>query len=140
MRIQRVTNLDSYRAVLGVLDETCFPSDTPYPKDGADWWIAREGLIVNGFCGLKRIAPTTGFLCRAGVVKPARGSGLHRRMIKLREKYAAKKNINLLVTYVAPHNLKSANNLIKCGYTLYTPQIVWGCANALYFRKQLKKE
>lgn len=135
MRITKVELTEKNISDLHNLDVAVMPADVPYPKQGSHWWIAKEDGKAVGFCGLKCWNSSTAFLCRAGVLRNHRGTGLHRKLVKVREKAARDMGISLLVTYVSPYNLKSANNLIKCGYKLYQPQTLWGCAGALYFRK-----
>lgn len=105
------------------------------------WWAGRtsNGQLV-AYCGLRIYwleDEKRGFLSRAGVAESHRGQGLQRRMIQLRERKARAEQVSRLVTYTAADNLASANNLIRCGYLLYTPSCEWGVKGALYFYKLL---
>jgi len=111
--------------------------DTPYPKNGAEWWIAYDEKTCFAFAGLKNVGHETGFLCRVGVIKAYRGQGFQKRLIRVRENFARKVGLKWLITYVSPTNLKSANSLIACGYRLYSPQNPYGMYGALYFRKTI---
>lgn len=138
MRITKVRDLAKHIETLDNLDKIVMPADIPYPKQGSTWWLVWDKDMPMGFCGLKRWNESTGFLCRAGVLRGARGAGLHRRLLRTRERSAKVMGITLLVTYVAGHNPKSANNLIKCGYTIYVPQVKWGGDGCIYFRKTIR--
>lgn len=126
--------------LLTILDQEIFPEDSVYNKrtPGTKWWTICKGNYAVGFCGV-RLMTSDGYaiLTRAGLKDSARGKGLQCRMIRVREAYARKAGMKLMITYVHPENLASANNLIRCGYTLYTPQYYWGFKDALYFRKDL---
>jgi GNAT superfamily N-acetyltransferase len=137
MQIRRVKLTEGNIELLNALDRTCFPGDDLYGKQGAEWWVGYDDAVVGCFAGLKNVGHSTGFLCRAGVLKEARGKGLHRRLIRIRETRARETGLEWMITYVAPYNLKSANNLIACGYKLYNPQNPYGVTGALYFRKKL---
>jgi L-amino acid N-acyltransferase YncA len=67
----------------------------------------------------------------------ARGHGLQRRLIKVREQQAKRNGWRACITYTAPDNFASANSLIKAGYRLYGPSEVWAMPGALYWRKWL---
>ncbi len=136
MKIREVGSVDR-EALLDQLDSKCFPGLEPYPKQGAYWWIAEDRLGVCAFAGLKFCGHHTGFLCRVGVEKDYRGQGLHKKLIRVREAKARKLGWKWLITYCSYYNLKSANNLLACGYKLYSPQNPYGVTGALYFRKAL---
>jgi GNAT superfamily N-acetyltransferase len=120
-------------------DET-FGSTAPQidPERGW-WWLAHDGREVAGFCGL---APTyaqpgdVGYLKRAAVRLPHRGQGLQRRFVRVREAQARRVGLRTLVSDTT-NNPPSANNLISCGYRIYTPENPWGLNNAIYWYKDL---
>ena len=62
---------------------------------------------------------------RAGVAPLARGRGLQRRLIRARLGWARSEGATHAVTYTAPHNIKSSNNLIRCGFRMYSPRKPW---------------
>ncbi len=78
-----------------------------------------------------------GYLRRTGVLKPFRGKGLQRALIDCRDREAKRLGLKEVVTYTARDNYPSANNLIRCGYELYTPQSRYGLKDALYFCKTI---
>lgn len=123
---------------LNELDSRCFKGESLYPKIGSYWWIAYADGNEVGFAGLTvydYIASPACFLSRAGVLQSARGLGIHKRMIRARERLARKIGYNRIITYTSYENIASANNLIKQGYLLYTPNHEWGIRNGLYFQK-----
>jgi GNAT superfamily N-acetyltransferase len=119
------------------LDEHFFPG-VPYPIKGSYWWIAFDDDKPIGYAGLD---PTRFknkcFLCRAGVVAQYRGTGIHKRLIKARERMARKIGIKRVVTYTSHDNIPSCNSLIKRGYIRYRPGAEYGVDNAIYFSKEL---
>lgn len=101
------------------------------------WWLAyRDGEPV-AFAALHQYTnePTTAFLALCGVAEDARGCGLQRRLIRVREQKAKALGVQRLISYTSADNVHSANNLIAAGYRLYVPRWEWGVAHANYFRK-----
>lgn len=137
MKIVRVEPKGAKVALLDFLDLTTLPGDEPYEKAGSVWWIVYDGKTPVGYAGIKRWGSTMAFLCRAGVLKEYRGRGLHARLLRVREAWAKRLGLKTLITYTAPFNLQSANNLIRSGFILYTPEENWGVENALYFWKDI---
>jgi GNAT superfamily N-acetyltransferase len=137
MKIIRVEPKGAKVALLDFLDLSTLPGDEVYEKAGSIWWIAYDGKTPVAYAGIKRWGSTMAFLCRAGVLKEYRGRGLHAKLIRVREAWARRAGIKHLITYTAPFNLKSANNLIRAGYGLYKPEEEWGVEHALYFWKDI---
>lgn len=141
-RIKRVDGEDEdYADALRTLHDEIFGDTAPQvdPENGW-WWIAYGGGEVAGFCHL---APTAGasitgmaYLKRAGVRLPHRGQGLQRRMVYVREALARKLSFTAIVSDTTD-NPSSSNNLIRCGYRIYTPQEPWGFSNTIYWFKEL---
>jgi RimJ/RimL family protein N-acetyltransferase len=126
------------------LDTALFTAENAedsYSKPGSMWWVAKdEDGTLAGFCGLRVFTEdgkTYGELLRAGVVAGYRGKGLQRHMVRTRDAAARKAGCSAVITYTAPWNVVSANNLIKCGYLIYTPAHSWGLKDAIYFWKAL---
>lgn len=108
--------------ILQLLDRLTFPLDDPMVIVGKWWWLIRDPEEnACGFAGLEKIDENAAFLCRVGIRIAHRGHGLHIKCIRLRETLARKEGFKHLVTYTSPENFSSANNLIKCGFTLYKP-------------------
>ena len=105
------------------------------------WWLATgEDGDSAGFCGVK--ADTEGqwvYLIRAGVCEGYRGRGLQRRMIQVRLNWARRcTRAAIAITDTIPENTASNNNLIRCGFRLYTPDYPWvGEEGVLYWQRAL---
>jgi GNAT superfamily N-acetyltransferase len=123
------------------IESECFPSDSWRVADAWDrwtWWVFEQNNDVKAFAAASIIeGSATMFLALVGVTAHARGQGLQRRLIRVREAWGVRQCCTHAITYTAPGNVASSNNLIKCGYTLYTPQADWGVPFALYWRRQL---
>lgn len=107
--------LQRYHVWLAYLDGEAVGFGTLWPWTGAD----------------------AGFLSLAGILPSARGLGLHRRLIHARVAGARRLGLPRAITYTARENLASANNLIRCGFSLYLPGELYGFANAYYFQRSL---
>lgn len=141
-KIRKVGRLSSTNKTLTSLNEKIFPHDPGFSEPRAMWWIVynSESMPV-GFAGVSMQSHGRAFLCRCGLLPEARGHGLQRRLIRLREAYCRKYGVITVVTYVNRENLHSANNLIKEGYLIYIPKAEWGLpvADATYFKKELQR-
>lgn len=140
LEIRRVAdnNMSDSIGIINNLDSRCFYGEDLYPKDGSHWWLAYDNYEPIGFAGITiydYIKRPAVFLCRSGVIKNYRGLGLQKRLIRVREKAIKSLGYNRIITYTSYDNIISANNLIKCGYFLYTPDNEWGIKNGLYFEK-----
>ena len=125
------------------MHHTIFPSDEfpPIPKSKimALWEVMFEKERV-GFAIATIVDGHTMFLCRAGILQKHKGNGLHRRLIKCREKFAKGYGCSFIVTYVSKDGYRSFCNLIRMGYEIYDPAHKYVGDDFLYFRKVLKKE
>ena len=115
---------------LGRLDARIFPDDEPLER--ADftkgwWWVVYVnepeyiGWYPVAYCGLGKHYGDRCKLSRAGVLASYRGHGLQRRMIWTRERKARELGMVRVLTYTLWNNTPSSNNLIHCGYRLWTP-------------------
>ena len=100
-------------------------------KPNRDWWVITYGETIIAYCGCCYSLGVCIFV-RAWVQKSWRGRGLQMKLIKARLKAAKGFKV---ITYTTVDNIPSANNLIKCGFTLYTPEYQYAGPNMLYFRK-----
>lgn len=125
-------------ALLRWLQLEILPLDTPTDTDVGFWWVAYEGSTPAGFCGLYHSAtdPEGGYLCRAGVLPSFRGRHLQRKLIAVRERKARELGMKTLVTDTFC-NPQSSNNLIACGYRMFSPVKRWGFDAACYWKKNL---
>lgn len=105
------------------------------------WWVAEYDGRIAGYAGLSTDYGYIGmgYLSRAGILPEFRGKGIQKLLIQVRDEEAIKRGYELNITYVANWNHASANSLIRCGYTLYEPELAYGLKDALYFRKIFKK-
>lgn len=58
-------------------------------------------------------------------------------MIKLRERKARNLGWISMLSDTVEDNTASANNLIRCGYTLWLPPVRWATEGSLYWRREL---
>ena len=123
-------------AAIHNIHEACFPG-YEVPGLHGDWWIAYAAGKPVAFCGLwpSVSTPGAGYLCRAGVLPEARGLGLQRRMVRIREREARAKGWTTLFSDVDPENPPSMNNLFACGYRAFRPAAPWCGAEWVYVRK-----
>jgi len=142
MRIKLVATPDNLtqeiKEVLDNLDKELFYGSPLFQKSGSWWWIVYDGIKPVAFAGLTPYpANKTMFLSRCGVLKSHRGMGLQRKLIKKREELSIKEGYKRIITYTSYDNISSANNLISCGYRLYTPKWVWGFKDSYYFCRHI---
>lgn len=104
-------------------------------------WCAYNAQRVRvGYCAAHR-AGVEGWLwlARAYVCPDARGNGLQRRMLRVREAYARKIGAPGCWTYTVISNTHSSNNLIRSGYETFWPSSSWRMWDGvIYWRKQLR--
>lgn len=110
---------------IGELDSACFPGDDSIKAADLShgwWWLLFDDAGQHiAYCGVRKWWGTRAFLTRTGVAKVARGRGLQRRMIKLRERKARSEGLSRMLTYTTTDNWASSNNLIQMGYRLWVP-------------------
>lgn len=119
---------------------TFFDSATVPGFERGSWWLAYRGVEPVAFAG---VVPSThacnsGYFCRVGVLKPHWGHGLQLRLMRAIEAQARRNGWDSIVSDTTA-NPASANNFIKAGYRLYEPDVPWGWANTLYWRKRLRR-
>ena len=137
MRIRKVDPVQ-YAGVIHGMHRECFPGIV-LPQLHGDWWLAQEGDVLKGFAGLWPSVRVegAGYLCRAGVMPGARGQGLQRRLIRVREKAARRKGWVALFSDTDPRNAHSQANLIACGYRPFRPSELWSGDDWVYWRRVL---
>jgi len=123
------------------LHDKCFGDEDFYMHRNNVYWLCKEvetkKPVAFGIC--TNIGDGLIFLSRVGVLPRARGNRLHRRLIKVREKYAVDNDFETVMTYVDVKNTRSFISLIKLGYEIYTPEYPYGTKNSIYFKKEIKK-
>lgn len=142
VRVRRVATpdhlTDDIKEQLNSLDKELFEGSPVFPKHGSYWWLVYYGDDVVGFGGLTYYPELkSAFLSRVGVLPIARGLGIQKKLIKARERQAVKDGYDRIISYTSRDNVVSANNLIACGYKLYTPKWDWGIKWGFYLEKKI---
>lgn len=121
------------------LHKQTFPEDHFYNSKKNNYWLVYdENNKPVGFCMLSEWSHGIGFLSRAGLLECAQGNGLHKRMIRVRERKAKSLGIDVIITYTKIDNITSSRNLQKAGYLLYIPEYEYADEDCLYWMKELK--
>jgi GNAT superfamily N-acetyltransferase len=111
-RIQKVDDIEEMRE----LHKLAFEGD-PWPGDDHHFWVARTVVgNVAGFCSAVVLKGGAVFLSRAAVISRLSGTGLHRKLIKTRIRWAKQIGAHLIVTHVSQYNYPSMVNLIDCRF------------------------
>ncbi len=121
------------------LQKLILPYDKPDCTSSGAWWLARdENGAPVAFAGIKQSVHWSDamYLCRSGVLGRARGKGMQRRLIAVRERHARRLGKNWLISDTTD-NPASANSLIGAGFRMYEPSSPWGLKAACYWRKKL---
>ena len=130
----------SVAAAISRMHQECFVYAATKLTTTGHWWVAQgpDGTL-GAFGGLWPSVrlPETGYLARGGVCPFARGLGLQRRLIRVRERMARKLGWLTIITDTVEGNIHSANNLIDCGYRLFEPPVKYASAGSAYWRKHL---
>lgn len=124
---------------LAALHQLSFLDDTKAPDfDDGYWWVAYNGNLAVAFAGVMQsfLGNDIGYFNRVGVLPNHRGHGLQRRLMKAFEAKSKRVGWSTIVTDTTDNNT-SANNIITCGYKLFTPSVPWAFHNSLYWYKRL---
>ena len=91
---------------------------------GTAMWLLWNAGTPVGFCGVRQSETWSdwAFLSRSGILPAARGRGLQRRMVAVREAWARSQGLEGITTYVSNDNVPSLMNLLKCGFFIYDPE------------------
>lgn len=123
-------------ALVAALHRRCFPDDDYCLGKGVRHWVLYDENISVGFCSLIDWGRGVAFLARAGVLPIAQGQGMHRRMIRHRLRWAKRNGFDRVWTYTTNDNVRSANNLIRCGFRVYAPKKMFD-GGYIFFEKFL---
>lgn len=126
-----------------------FPEDKKeLPLDDNDicwilWMESGKYMYPSGFAVLRPLSIDKeggyAYMNMAGLVKSARGKGLHKKLINVRLNYCRRNNIKMVITYVVNDNLASANSLINKGFRLYEPEYAYaGKKGVIYLYYEFK--
>ncbi len=125
----RLRRHDHDKPLIEYLDSRLFTDEERVEDiEQSAWWVGfNEADVPVAYGGVKVVYGdlTTAFLSRAGVLPEARGQGLQRKLLKLRIRWARAQGCKQIITYTHKDNTVSANNLIKSGFLLYTPDWAW---------------
>lgn len=138
IRIYRTTDILAVRT----LDATLWVPSVQDTFTRMDLWLAKDSTgILVGYASLKLVdGGSTAFLSKSGVLWNARGQGLQKRFIRVRERRARELGLSTIITYTSSDNVPSINSLISCGYKNYQPARDWGLPfgnGGLYWKKKL---
>lgn len=137
-----VRRYDNDRPLIEYLDSRLFTDEERVEDiDQSAWWVGfTEAGVPVAYGGIRLVNgdPTTAFLSRAGVLPEARGQGLQMKLLALRTRWARAQGCSQIITYTHKDNIRSANNLIRSGFLLYSPEWPWvGNDDFLYWMKTL---
>ena len=108
------------------------------PESGNVIWLVTDATgEAVGFASIRPTQehPEMAFLSRAGVLSGHRRNGLHKRLIRVRERFARSEGFRSIWTYTASWNIKSMRGIVRGGYLPWEPW--WAEADTLYFQKEL---
>jgi GNAT superfamily N-acetyltransferase len=137
-KIREVDGDDEHEA-LTELHAITFENHAKQAKyDEGYWWLAHWSDAPVAFLGAKQsiLNDTTGYFYRVGVHPKHRGHWLQLRLMWAMEKKARKIGWTRIVTDTRD-NPHSANNIIRAGYKMFTPDKPWGHSDAQYWTKDL---
>lgn len=111
-RIKKIDDTDAMREI----HKLAFSGDR-WPGDDHEFWVAfDEHGAIAGFAAAVLLTAECVFLSRSAVTVQAKGSGLHRKMIDVRMKWARSERARLVVTHVSQYNYPSMINLLRAGF------------------------
>ncbi len=118
----KIRKTDDLQAVIE-LDREIFAGDILIQEKelgACEWWLAYDGETPVAFAGIWPL-PEEGkaFLAKSGVIKAYRGSGLQKRLIRVRMSYAKEIGLYRCYTYIWAGNHASMRSLISCGLRPY---------------------
>ncbi len=135
IRIRRESDLEWMREVYGL----ALPANS-WRHDEDTFWVATRTVSGRGgeLLAFASACPLGDSLelTSCGVVSSAAGTGMQRRMLRVREAYARRLQLKSVCTYAATDNYRSITNLIRAGYR-FAP--VQPRADYFYFVKCLTR-
>jgi GNAT superfamily N-acetyltransferase len=137
--IEAVDGKDTTKeALLHYLQLEILGGDEPQDSSTGHWWVAYDKALPVGFASM--VSSTrwgdTGYLSRSGVLPAYRGQGIQKRLLRARERKARAIGWRWLISDTF-QNPPSSNNLISCGFRIFTPNEPWGFDGAIYWKKEL---
>ena len=138
MHLREVSGNANLHGVLSRLHRRVLPLDDLPDFSFGWWWLATCRGDPVAFAGMVPVKSwnATMYLKRAGVIPEFRGRGLQRRLIHARCAKARRLGAERVITDTTD-NPASSNNLIACGFRMYTPTSPWAYSNTCYWIKTL---
>lgn len=135
--IQRVP-AGAYSVTIKAMHTLTFPSDIHEDYEVGDWWLAFDGADPVAFAGSKDVSSAAGwsYFSRVGVLPGYRGRGLQGRFMRAIEAHARKSGKSAVISTTFD-NPPSANNFVRRGYRMYSPEQPWGATGTCYWLKSL---
>jgi hypothetical protein len=137
-RIREVEGADE-EDVLTCLHQLTFCDAAKVPSfEEGFWWLAYEDDVAVAFAGMipSTVYPQCGYFIRVGVL-PRCAGGLQLRFMRALERKAKRLGWERIVSDTWIDNVRSANNFIKAGWKLMTPETAWAFQHSLYWSKTL---
>lgn len=123
------------RELISSLQKKHFPGCPAHLPEDSFWWVIEHGFNTAAFAGYS-LCGKEAYLCRAAVEENHKGNGLHTRLIRARLRHAKRSGATRAVTDTRL-NPASSNNLIDCGFRMFTPDDPWSFKEACYWYKDL---
>lgn len=122
------------------LDRQCIPGCAWSRDEATTLFVIKD--IDDHVCAyaslrtLEGIDEGSAYFDRAGVAPWARGRGLQRQLIRARERWCRRHGMRIGLTYTLATNPRSSNNLMRCGWRLYSPAYAWEGRGVLYWYRE----
>lgn len=102
------------------------------------WWLAYLDNEPVAFAGTMKSTHVRSafYFNRVGVLRPHRGYGLQRRLMRALEAKAYRMGALRIVSDTTD-NVPSSNNFIASGYWMFEPEWPWAFPQSVYWTKEL---
>jgi predicted GNAT family acetyltransferase len=121
-----------------ILNNLIFPCDPLEVDERSRAWIVKNSKgEPSGFCTMRMLDDKIAFMDRGGILDEHRGKGIHKKLIKVRERYARSQGYKTVITYVMADNYASLFTLVRQDYKMYTPDYAYaGVKGVVYFNER----
>jgi len=135
IRIRRV-DYDDHADDIAEINTARFIGRQPSPSHL--YWIAFHDDYPVAFASARPSQQWDNavYLSLCVVRKEYGGLGIQRRLLRVRENWARRAGYSWIVTDTTD-NPPSANNLIRRGYTTFTPSAPWAFRHSIYWNKRV---
>lgn len=121
-----------------LLNTVIFPCDPLEIDKKSRGWLVYHQNTPAAFCTMRMLEDSIAFMDRGGILDEHRGRGLHKRLIRVREKYARAQGFQTVITYVMADNYASLFTLVRHGYKMYEPDYAYaGVKGVIYLQKDI---